>query len=231
MGSEMCIRDSFYDMPYQAAEILEREITAKRIARTPTTLTQLSGLYRQAREYKRAIPILEAAALQSGESKTYAAWGEALYNEGECAKSEAAFSEAINRGYDAGKSWMLIASCRYDSSVTSERLNCEMSAAQMAEAPITRARNSAIEGFGRVPKNSGEYKNARTWIQFIETEKQAVKQRCDFEEKVRIDGCFKKISQAYKAMFLTKTFNLDDPICEKYVADYDALHRQTAAAE
>ena len=222
---------SFYDMPFQAAEILEREMAADRIARTPATLTQLSGLFRQAREYKRAIPILEAAAIQSGDGETYAAWGEALYNEGECEKSEAAFSEAINRGYDAGKSWMLIASCRYDNTVNLDRLSCEMSEAQMSEAPITRARNSAIEAFGRVPKRSAEQKNAQTWIQFIETEKQAVKRRCDFEEKVRIDGCFKKIDQAYKAMIFTKTFKLEDKSCDKYVGEYDVKYRQAALSQ
>ena len=99
---------SFYDMPYQAAEILEREITANRISRTPTRLKQLSTLFRAAREYKRAIPILESAASQSGDAKLYADLGEALYNEGDCQKSESAFNEAINRGYDAGKSWMLL---------------------------------------------------------------------------------------------------------------------------
>ena len=46
---------SFYDMPYQAAEILEREMNAGRIAQSSTKLVQLSDLYRQAREYKKAI--------------------------------------------------------------------------------------------------------------------------------------------------------------------------------
>ena len=62
---------SFYDMPYQAAEILEREMNSNRISKTPDKLKQLSGLFRQAREYKRAIPILEAAASQSGDCLLY----------------------------------------------------------------------------------------------------------------------------------------------------------------
>lgn len=222
---------SFYDMPYQAAEILEEEMDANRISRTPATLTQLSDLFRQAREYKRAIPILESAALQSGDGKIYAAWGEALYNEGECEKSEAAFSEAINRGYDAGKSWMLTASCRYDDTVNLERLNCGMSEVQMAEAPITRARNSAIEAFSKVPKTSAEHKNAKTWIQFIETEKQAVKLRCEFEEDVRREGCFKQIEDAIREKPLSGLFTLDDPVCEKYVAEYQAAYGRGSAPE
>ena len=105
---------SFYDQPFQAAQILEREMKSGRISKSSDKLKQLSNLFRQAREYKRAIPILEEAARSSGDAKTYADLGEALYNEGECGKSETAFKEAINRGYNAGKSWMLIATCRYD---------------------------------------------------------------------------------------------------------------------
>jgi len=52
---------SFYDMPYQAAQILEKELNAGRVKRQTDKLVQLSSLYRQAREYGRAIPILEAA--------------------------------------------------------------------------------------------------------------------------------------------------------------------------
>jgi len=135
---------SFYDMPYQAAQILETEMGAARISRTPETLKQLSDLFRQAREYRRAIPILEAAAGQSGDiisqARLYAELGEALYNEGDCKKSELAFFEAMKRGYDAGKSWMLIASCRYDSTVNLDRLNCEMSDAEM-EKRVSRKSN------------------------------------------------------------------------------------------
>jgi len=135
---------SFYDMPYQAAEILDRELKASRISRTPTRLKLLSTLYRQSREYKRAIPILEDAARSSGDKDLFAALGEALYNEGDCDKSEAAFNEAINRGYDAGKSWMQVANCRYDATNELERLNCEMTDAQIAEAPIVRANHHRI---------------------------------------------------------------------------------------
>jgi len=59
---------SFYDMPYQAAEILEREMNAGRIAKDTDKMVQLSNLFRQAREYKRAIPVLEQAAAGSGQA-------------------------------------------------------------------------------------------------------------------------------------------------------------------
>lgn len=222
---------SFYDMPFQAAEILEREMAANRISRTPEKLKQLSGLFRQAREYKRAIPILEAAASQSGEAKLYADLGEALYNEGSCQKSEKAFTEAINRGYDAGKSWMLIANCRYDQTNTLDRLNCAMSDEQMAQAPITRAREAAISAFDKVPSSSRERRNAAKWIQFINAEKQAVNARCEFERNVERELCYQKIKQSYDAEIFTGGFVLDDESCLPFKADYDAEFRVVTTEE
>jgi len=222
---------SFYDMPYQAAEILERELNANRIQRTPDKLKQLSSLFRQAREYKRAIPILEAAASQSGDAKLYADLGEALYNEGSCQKSETAFKEAINRGYDAGKSWMLIANCRYDQTNTLDRLNCEMTDAQMAAAPITKAREAAISAFENVP-NGRERGNARKWIQFINAEKQAVDRRCEFERNVERELCYQKIKQAYDAEIFVGAYELDDAeTCLQYKADYDSEFRVKVGEE
>lgn len=223
---------SFYDMPYQAAEILEREMNANRIAKTPDKLKQLSGLFRQAREYRRAIPVLETAAAQSGEAKLYADLGEALYNEGECARSETAFTEAINRGYDAGKSWMLIANCRYDTTASLDRLNCDMTDAQMAAAPITKARARAVDAFGKVPASSRERRNAQKWIQFIDSERDAIERRCKFERGLEEQLCFGNIERAYSAVFLDGSFNLADAeICQKYVESYDAKYRVSQVEE
>ena len=226
---------SFYDMPYQAAEILESEMASQRISKTPATLEQLSDLFRQARDYKRAIPFLESAARQSKEGITqaglYAKLGEALYNEGDCQKSEIAFKDAMSRGYDAGKSWMLIASCRYDETIQFDRLNCEMSDADMAKAPITHARNSALDAFANVSARSGEYQNAQTWVQFVDNEKQAVKQRCGAIADIEKEACFLKIKLAYDAIIFTPTFDLEDKSCEKYIPEYDAIYRPEIAAK
>jgi len=75
---------SFYETPFQAAQILEKEMYENRISRTPETLIQLSDLFRQAREYDRAIPILEEVAKTTDKAKPFADWGEALYNQGDC---------------------------------------------------------------------------------------------------------------------------------------------------
>ncbi len=215
---------SFYDMPYQAAEILEREMSAGRINKDSEKMVQLSNLFRQAREYKRAIPVLEQAAASAGKAKLYADLGEALYNEGQCQKAETAFKEAINRGYDAGKSWMLIATCRYESTQKQEQLTCEMSKDQMDSAPITLSRNSAVEAFNQVPSNSRENRNAKKWVSFIRAERDAFDRRCEFEKNIERELCYQKIKGAYDNEIFEGSFKLDDENCMKFKPDYDAAY-------
>jgi len=221
---------SFYDMPYQAAEILEREMGAGRISRSTDKLKQLSNLFRQAREYKRAIPILEQAASGSGDSKIYADLGEALYNEGECSKSEKAFREAINRGYDAGKSWMLIATCRYEATQKQDRLSCDMTEAQMNAAPISKTRQTALEAFQNVPASSRENRNAKKWIKFIDAEREAVNRRCEFERTVEEELCYQKIKGAYAEEVFVGELIIPEE-CQKFKTSYDTKFRIVTVEE
>jgi len=222
---------SFYDMPFQAAQILEKEMNAGRISRSSEKMVQLSSLFRQAREYKRAIPVLEQAASSSGQAKLYADLGEALYNEGQCARAEESFKNAINRGYDAGKSWMLIATCRYEETQKQERINCKMSEAQKQAAPITKARDNAIAAFSQVPSSSKEGRNAKKWISFIQAEGQAVERRCEFEESVEKELCFQMIKQAYDAEVFVGSFKVDDQKCMAFKPEYDSKFRVKVVAD
>ena len=217
---------SFYDMPFQAAQILEREMNANRITQSSDKLVQLSDLYRQAREYKKAIPILERAASSSGQAKLYADLGEALYNEGDCVKAEQAFNSAISKGFDAGKSYMLIGTCRYEDSQKEDRAVCKgTTKEQRANSEKNKKRERAIEAFDRVPGSSREGRNAQKWVSFIRAEAQAVERRCEFEASVEKELCEQKIKQAYDAEVFVGKFELDDPKCQQYKAGYDAVYR------
>ncbi len=224
---------SFYDMPFQAAQILERELNAGRISQSSEKLVQLSDLYRQAREYKRAIPILERAAAGSGQAKLYADLGEALYNEGDCVKAEQAFNSAISKGFDAGKSYMLIGTCRYEDAQKEPRAVCKgTTKAERQQSTKNQKRERAIEAFDRVPLSSREGNNAKKWISFIRAEAEAVERRCEFEASVEKELCEQKIKQAYDAMAFTGgEFVLDDPKCTQFKAGYDAVYRVKIKAE
>lgn len=217
---------SFYDMPFQAANILEQEMNSGRIRQTPDKLVQLSDLFRQAREYKRAIPILEKAASQSGTNKLYADLGEALYNEGQCEKAETAFKEAINRGFDSGKAWMLIGTCRYESSQKEARPVCKTTTKESRKTtPRALKRDSAIQAFNSVPSSSREGRNAKKWVSFIRAEGQAVEDRCKFEIDTVRELCYIKIKQAYDAEIFTGGFKLEDQNCAKFKDKYDSIFR------
>lgn len=213
---------SYYEMPFQAAQILEREMKSGRVTRNAANLEELSTYYRTAREYKKAIPILEEAAKSSNTGKLYAALGEAYYNEGECGKAESSFMKAIDRGYDAGKSWMQVANCIYDSTQNADRLDCAMTDAQMDAAPITKIRAQAVEAFRKVPAGSRESRNAKKWLSFVSEERNAVKRRCDFEKSVEKELCFSKIKLEYDNLaFSGGEFVLDDENCMQFKAAYD----------
>jgi tetratricopeptide (TPR) repeat protein len=216
---------SYYEMPYQAAQILEREMRNGRIQRTPANLEELSTYYRTAREYSKAIPVLEEAAGSADSAALYAALGEAYYNEGDCGEAEEAFEKAIARGYDAGRSWMQVANCIYDSTQNAERLDCQMTQSQMDNAPITLIRAEAIEAFRKVPSGSRESRNARRWLKFVSEEREAVERRCEFERNVEKELCFSRIKLEYDNMaFSGGEFELDDEKCNIFKAQYDELY-------
>ncbi len=217
---------SFYDMPFQAAQILEQEMNSGRIAQSSEKLVQLSDLFRQAREYKRAIPILEKAASASSNNKLYADLGEALYNEGQCVKAENAFKKAIDLGFDAGKAWMLIGTCRYESAQAEERPSCKGTTQEMRDqTPRAVKRDRALAAFQNVPASSREGGNSKKWMSFIKAEAQAVENRCEFELSTERELCFIKIKQAYDAEIFTGGFKLEDQNCEQFLEKYDSIYR------
>ena len=223
---------SFYDMPFQAAQILETEMNARRVNQTPDRLVQLSNLYRQAREYEKAIPVLETAAQQAGNAKQYANLGEALYNEGQCVKAETALKKAMDLGFDRGKAWSWIANCRYDDAQTEPREVCKTSTKEQRKNSVkNQKREAAKAAFLNVPASSTEKRSANKWITFINSEYKAIEDRCEFEAGVERDLCFAKIEQAYKAEIFTGGFKLDDKVCLGFKDQYDAKYRVTKVAE
>jgi tetratricopeptide (TPR) repeat protein len=222
----------FYDMPFQGAEILEKEIRDGRVSETSDNLKRLAALFRQARAPERSLPYLKKAAEISDGLELQAELGEALVEAGACKKSETAFETAVKRGYDTGKASMLIGNCYVDQYQNMDQLSCSMTEDQRAEAPFTVSRFAALNAFKAVPKKSRESGNAQKWIQFIEAEVQADERRCNRGwRNVPKELCYQKIKQAYDAMIFTGEFKLEDETCEKQIADYNAEFRIGAGSK
>lgn len=218
----------YYDMPYQAGLILEREMNVGRVKTDGKNLIRLSELFRQAREYERAIPILKKAAEMTGQGKTWAQYGEALYNEGQCEEAETAFSRAMGLGYDRGKSWMFVGNCWYERGQLEHRPDCEGAVVKDRENSRKIALNAkALSYFKKVPVTAKNAGAARKWTEFVVAENESFDNYCAESEKIRRDLCFIKIESAYKMMVIRGEFYLapKDQYCLVYKDEYDRTFR------
>ncbi len=215
-----------YNMPYQAAKILERELNAGTIKATPEKFVQLSDLYRQAREYKLAIPALEKAAKAANKAKHYVDLGEALYKVNQCGKTETAFKKAMQLGYDQGKSWMLIGSCHYDDAATEDKPKCPYTAANEKNLAWSTKRTAAAAAFDKVPPSSSQARNAKKWMDFIAGEKSNLVRRCKSAIDTYGPNCRDVIRRAYKSMPYAGEFPLIDEKCAKYILRFEKEFRK-----
>ena len=105
-----------FDVPYAAAKILEKEMNAGRISANYQRLELLANLYQVAREFERAIPVIERAAQMAPDGKMYERLGRSFSELQEWAKAEEALINGINKGglADAGLAWVLVGQSRYE---------------------------------------------------------------------------------------------------------------------
>ena len=105
-----------FDVPYAAAKILEKEMNAGRISANYQRLELLANLYQVAREFDKAIPVIERAAEMAPDGKMYERLGRSYSELQNWAEAETALINAINKGglSDAGLAWVLVGQSRYE---------------------------------------------------------------------------------------------------------------------
>lgn len=105
-----------FDVPYASAKILEKEMNAGRISRSYQRLELLANLYQVAREFDRAIPVIEQAAQLAPDGKMYERLGRSYSELQQWAEAEEALVNAIDKGglADAGLAWVLVGQSRYE---------------------------------------------------------------------------------------------------------------------
>ena len=217
---------SYYDIPYWGAKLLETEMNAGRVQPSQANLETLSNYWRQAREYERAIPVLEKAIEGSSDSRLHAALGEAYYNRGACDKAQSAFSRAMDFGYDPGKSRMLVATCIYEKSQAEERPSCAATTRSDREASAKfQLQTKALSAFDNVPASSPQRRKADKWISFIRAEQKTLEDRCVFIQEQEWLRCAQEIHRAYENYFTTGTLDISEA-CIPYKQRYDQEHRQ-----
>jgi len=159
---------SYFEYPYRGAVILEREMNAGRVSRSRDNLEVLANMWRQAREYERAIPVLEAVA-QQGNGTDYLRLGEAYYNENRLADAESAFESALARGglTRPGDAQALLGTVRY------EQGNLQ----------------SAMQAFRGCTQYSYSRRTCSGWLTFIQNEIAAAGRRREIELRVATEEC------------------------------------------
>ena len=105
-----------FDVPYASAKILEKEMNAGRISRSYQRLELLANLYQVAREFDRAIPVIEQAAQMAPDGKMYERLGRSYSELQNWAEAEDALIKAIDKGglANAGLAWVLVGQSRYE---------------------------------------------------------------------------------------------------------------------
>ncbi len=158
----------YFEYPYRGAVILEREMNAGRVSRNRDNLETLANMWRQAREYERAIPVLEAVA-QQGDGTDYLRLGEAYYNENRLAEAESAFETALARGglTRPGNTQALLGTTRYEQGKT----------------------QSALQAFRGCSQYSYSRRTCNGWVTFIQNELAAAIRRQEIELRVATEEC------------------------------------------
>ncbi|MEL6781754.1 MAG: hypothetical protein AAFO51_05210 [Pseudomonadota bacterium] len=105
-----------FNAPYHGARILEKEMNAGRINESFEKLELLANLYQVAREFEKAIPVIEKAARMNNSGAMYERLGRSYSELQEWAKAEEALRRAIELGgvKDRGLAWVLIGQSLYE---------------------------------------------------------------------------------------------------------------------
>lgn len=146
---------SAFNNPHRGAELLEREMAAENVERNVDNLELLSQLWSQAREHKKAIPVLREAARLSDTGVLSFRLGQSLLADEQNEAAETALKNAIDKGdmdeEMVGEAWMLLGNARFN----------------QAEPGDKEQRDIAAEAFVRAERYANTREQAQSWRQYI----------------------------------------------------------------
>jgi len=175
---------AYYDYPYRGADILQRELNSGRVDPDPQNYRLLASLWRQAREWELALPVLHRVATTTGLGSDFEALGEALYQGGNYSEAEAMFEQALTRGdiRRPGDTWTLIGNARYEQD---DLLG-------------------AISAFEEGLRHDYSRATSQGWIDFIEQRIAVEEQGERFVHLTTIEGCENWLVRARREIALSE---------------------------
>ena len=202
---------SYYEYPFGGASMLERELNSGRVEPAPRNYQLLADLWRQAREWERAMPVLRRVATLTGAGTDYEKLGEALYQAGDFAEAEAVLVQALDRGglRRPGDTWTLL-----------------------GNAVIEQDRyEDAIPVFERALEWEYSRAGAQGWLDFIERSIAIRNGTVRMEHMTNIEGCEFEIERMRRSVALSddeydsggrRVFDLSE-LCAVYFDPYGRL--------
>ena len=141
----------FYEVPYKAALILEKELESGRIKDEEKNWEQLANAWLSAREWKKAIPPLKKAAEMSEDGELFLRLGQTFMQEEDWKEAEKYIKYAIKKGdlENPGRAWLLLGITRNKKGIKHE--------------------NAALFAFKRSTGYEDMEADARRWVKVIES--------------------------------------------------------------
>ncbi|MDT8437732.1 MAG: tetratricopeptide repeat protein [Wenzhouxiangellaceae bacterium] len=140
---------STFDNPHRGAQLIEDEMEAGRIDGNVKNLELLSQLWSQAREHKKAIPVLRQAAQLSDAGELSFRLGQSLLADERNEDAITAFEAALEKGEldpeQRGEAWMLLGNARFNLAGPGDRdrrLAADRAFAEAERFPNTRRQAS-----------------------------------------------------------------------------------------
>lgn len=137
---------SVHDNPHRGAAVLEKALKDGKVERNVSHLELLSQLLSQAREHRRAIPVLKEAASMSDTGVLAFRLGQVLLADEQYAEADKALSNAIQKGglneNQRANAWMLLGTARFNQAGPGDREQrtvADKAFASAAEFGVTRA--------------------------------------------------------------------------------------------
>ncbi|MFS2317385.1 tetratricopeptide repeat protein [Maricaulis sp. D1M11] len=189
---------SFYEYPFRGAVILERELNAGRVERNRENLSLLANMWRQSREWERAVPVLRQLAQLTGAGPDWEKLGEAHYQLKQLAEAETAFQEALERGglNRPGTTWTLLGNVRYE----------------------LGQRQSAIQAFQQGTSYPYSRRTASGWVNFVRNEIQGEINRAARREQIFRDECRLNVDALMGSAQILGTVAIDERTGEERLA-------------
>ena len=162
---------STFENPHRGARLIESEMEEGNVEETVDNLELLSQLWSQAREHKKAIPVLRQAARLSNEGLLSFRLGQSLLADEDNEAAEEAFETALNKGGldDArrAEAWMLLGNARFNQAGPGDR----------------ELRSAADEAFARAEQFSSTRGQASDWRQYITAINRTERRQAELEQE------------------------------------------------